>query len=200
MKQDSRRKVTPDIIERMKKLDEVGLSHKEMADNLKLSTTTVYKYLKREEKSCSTRFASHLNQQNVLIIFAVAFLALSATVLSIFAGSCAKIQNVNAEEASGNWFTYYQQYVDNHENTYTRDMAENYHKDSISYKISSLNYDSVSGVYQSSAQGAILSLMFFIAGFSVSKSKKLTAINLTAWAFLVIALIYLGYASYLFHP
>jgi hypothetical protein len=199
MKQNGRRKVTPDMIERMKKLDEVGLSHKAIADNLKLSTATVRKYLKTEEKRCLSRFVSGLNKQNVLIIFAVAFLALAGTVMSIWSGTLAKIQNAYAEEATGNWFTYNQHYLDNHENIDARNRAENYHRDSISYKVSSLNYDFTSGVYQSSVQGAILSLMFFIAGLSVSECKKLTIINLVAWAFLIIALIYFGYASCLFN-
>ncbi len=52
MKQNSRRKVTPEMIERMEKLSEGGLSHKEIADNLKLSKMTVYNYLKKEKYGC----------------------------------------------------------------------------------------------------------------------------------------------------
>lgn len=50
MKQNVRRKVTPEMIEEMKKLRKEGLSYGKIAYKLKLSTTTVYNYLKKEEK------------------------------------------------------------------------------------------------------------------------------------------------------
>jgi len=50
MKQNVRRKVTPEMIEEMKKLRREGLSYGKIAYKLKLGTMTVYNYLKKEEK------------------------------------------------------------------------------------------------------------------------------------------------------
>ena len=50
MKRNVRRKVTPEMIEEMKKLRKEGLSYRKIADKLKLSTMPVFNYLKKEEK------------------------------------------------------------------------------------------------------------------------------------------------------
>ncbi len=50
MKRKGMRKVTPEVIEEMKRLRKKGLSYEKIANNLKLSTMTVYNYLKKEEK------------------------------------------------------------------------------------------------------------------------------------------------------
>lgn len=50
MKRSGRRKVTPEVIEKMRKLRKEGLSYGKIANKLKLSTMTVYNYLKKEEK------------------------------------------------------------------------------------------------------------------------------------------------------
>ena len=46
----AKRKVTPEIVEEMKKLRKKGLPYGKIADVLKLSPMTVYSYLKKEEK------------------------------------------------------------------------------------------------------------------------------------------------------
>lgn len=46
----AKRKVTPEIIEEMKKLRKEGLSYEKIAEKLKLSPMTVYSYLKKEVK------------------------------------------------------------------------------------------------------------------------------------------------------
>ena len=45
-----RKKVTPEILERMKSLREKGMSYNKIADKLGLSVMTVYNHLKKEEK------------------------------------------------------------------------------------------------------------------------------------------------------
>ena len=50
MKRKGMRKVTPEVIEEMKRLRKKGLSYEKIANNLKLSAMTVYNYLKKEEK------------------------------------------------------------------------------------------------------------------------------------------------------
>ncbi len=45
-----RKKVTPEILERMKSLREKGTSYNKIADKLGLSVMTVYNHLKKEEK------------------------------------------------------------------------------------------------------------------------------------------------------
>ena len=50
MKRKNMRKVTPEVIGEMKGLRKKGLSYEKIANNLKLSTMTVYNYLKKEEK------------------------------------------------------------------------------------------------------------------------------------------------------
>jgi DNA invertase Pin-like site-specific DNA recombinase len=50
MKQDKRRKVTPELMEKMRKLRKDGLSYAKIADRTGLSLMTVYNYLKKEEK------------------------------------------------------------------------------------------------------------------------------------------------------
>lgn len=50
MKRKGRGKVTPEIIERMKKLRKEGLLYGKIADKLKLSKMTVYNYLKKGDK------------------------------------------------------------------------------------------------------------------------------------------------------
>lgn len=47
----AKRKVTPEIVEEMKKLRKEGLPYEKIADALKLSPMTVYSYLKKEEKA-----------------------------------------------------------------------------------------------------------------------------------------------------
>lgn len=49
-KKDRRRKVTPEMIKRMKKLRGEGLPYMEIAEKLNLSYATVYNYLKKKEK------------------------------------------------------------------------------------------------------------------------------------------------------
>jgi transposase len=48
-KRDRRRKVTPAMIRRMKKLRGEGLSYKGIAKRLNLATMTVFNYLKKEK-------------------------------------------------------------------------------------------------------------------------------------------------------
>ncbi|MBA7502647.1 hypothetical protein ES706_01240 [subsurface metagenome] len=43
-----RRKVTEEVLERMKKLREEGLTYREIADKLNLSYETVFRYLREE--------------------------------------------------------------------------------------------------------------------------------------------------------
>ena len=50
MKQDARRKVTNEIMEKMRKLRKEGLAYAKIADEFNLSIMTVYNYLKKEEK------------------------------------------------------------------------------------------------------------------------------------------------------
>ena len=50
MKQDARRKVTPEIMEKMRRLRKEGYAYAKIADELSLSIMTVYNYLKKEEK------------------------------------------------------------------------------------------------------------------------------------------------------
>lgn len=59
MGQNDGRKVTPEMIERMKKLREGGLSYKGIADKLKLNTTTVYNCLKEKKE---VRFIERLKR------------------------------------------------------------------------------------------------------------------------------------------
>ena len=49
MKKDKRRKVTSEIMEKMRKLRKEGLSYAKIADELKLGQMTVYNYLKKKE-------------------------------------------------------------------------------------------------------------------------------------------------------
>lgn len=49
-KKNRRRKVTPEMIRRMKKLREEGLSYEKIAKRLDVAPMTVYNYLKKEEK------------------------------------------------------------------------------------------------------------------------------------------------------
>lgn len=50
MARKGRRKVTPEILEEMKKLRKEGLTYAKIAERLKLAPMTVYSYLKKEEK------------------------------------------------------------------------------------------------------------------------------------------------------
>jgi DNA invertase Pin-like site-specific DNA recombinase len=50
MARKGRRKVTPEIIEEMKRLRKNGLSYEKIAGKLGLSVMTVYNHLKKEEK------------------------------------------------------------------------------------------------------------------------------------------------------
>jgi DNA-binding CsgD family transcriptional regulator len=49
-KKNRRRKITPAMIERMKKLRKEGLSYEKIAQRLGVATMTIFNYLKREEK------------------------------------------------------------------------------------------------------------------------------------------------------
>lgn len=49
-KKNRRRKVTPEMIRRMKELREEGLSYEKIAKRLDVAPMTVYNYLKKEEK------------------------------------------------------------------------------------------------------------------------------------------------------
>ncbi len=74
MKRDGRRKVTPKKIERMKKLRKAGLSYGKIAGELKLSTMTVYNYLKKKEK---IGFFERLKVKIAIMLIAVAVLGVA---------------------------------------------------------------------------------------------------------------------------
>lgn len=50
MARKGRGKVTPETIEKMKRLRKEGLSYNKIASRLRLSVMTVYNHLKKEEK------------------------------------------------------------------------------------------------------------------------------------------------------
>ncbi len=50
VKKDKRRKITPEMIRRMKKLREEGLSYTRIATKLNVAPMTVYNYLKTGKK------------------------------------------------------------------------------------------------------------------------------------------------------
>lgn len=74
MKRNARRKVTPEKIERMKKLRKVGLSYGKIADELKLSTMTVYNYMKKKEK---IGFFERLKGKMAIMLIAVVVLGVA---------------------------------------------------------------------------------------------------------------------------
>ena len=74
MKRNGKRKVTPETIERMKKLRKVGLSYEKIADELKLSTMTVYNYLKKKEK---IGFFERLKGKIAIMLIAVLVLGIA---------------------------------------------------------------------------------------------------------------------------
>lgn len=74
MKRDGRRKVTPEKIERMKKLRKAGLSYGKIAGELKLSTMTVYNYLNKKEK---IGFFERLKEKMAIVLIAVVALGVA---------------------------------------------------------------------------------------------------------------------------
>ncbi len=136
-----------------------------------------------------------LNKKRIGPIYFVAFFAIFSAAGSIAASSLTNAHKIIAEDASNNWLTYYQDYMDNRENVDARNKAEQYHLESVTYSLKSLKFDMVSGWYQLSVQSSILSLMLFILGFSIPKRRALRAINISAFVLLLIAVCYFGGAT-----
>ena len=65
MKQDARRKITPEIMEKMRKLRKEGLSYAKIADELKLGQMTVYNYLKKKEKPAEEKPTEEKKEEKV---------------------------------------------------------------------------------------------------------------------------------------
>lgn len=77
-KKDRRKKVTPEMTERMRKLRSEGLPYTEIAEKLSLSYTTVYNYLKeKEEEKGKVRFLERPARGIIPISIAAAVLVIA---------------------------------------------------------------------------------------------------------------------------
>jgi hypothetical protein len=131
-----------------------------------------------------------LNKKFKEPIVVLAIFAVILTIASFEEGELAKSRKVLAEEANTQWLTYYQIYLDNHENISARNMAEQYRTESTIQNEKSFEFDFVSGVYQISIQCSIISLIIFLAALSISNRKILVNINFMAFLLFGLAFAY----------
>lgn len=136
-----------------------------------------------------------LSKKMITPVAFVAFFALLSVFASVTVNTRSNYHKVIAEAARNDWLTHYQIYLDNRENVDARNMAEQYLDESITQTVKSFKLDFISGVYQLSIQSSILSLILFLAAFSVSKSKTLITINLLAIGLMGTAIYYFVLAT-----
>lgn len=87
------------------------------------------------------------------------------------------------------WLAHHTEWLENRENQEMKELADNYLKLSNDNTVKSFEWEIKAGVWQMSAWGFILSLMFALVGFSIDeKSRFKLSVDFSAGLFFILAM------------
>lgn len=140
-----------------------------------------------EEPKIRTGWKEVLDMRNLALLIAVfAFLAL---LLGFLSNTKAGEHKRYSEIWGNEWLAHYTEWLENRENKEMKELTDNYLKLSYDNTVESFEWDIRAGVWQVSAQGFILSLMFALVGFSIGEGNRWkSAIDFSAGIFFILGL------------